>query len=163
MYFARRSRRSSWPRTFWFSMASESPRYSTRGALAGARGLGETGARWCVVVDTSGADGGDVPGPDDGSPHAPSSSPASRTPTIHGPRIRQLPPRPVKRLPRQAQPGPGRKMRVGHETPVVDDVTACQARSATISRYWKLPFLYAVRNVSSMPVTRWSARLRSSQ
>lgn len=41
--------------------------------------------------------------------------------------------------------------------------TAPHTRSAAISRYWKLPLRYAVRNVSSMPVTRWSASRRNSQ
>jgi hypothetical protein len=37
-----------------------------------------------------------------------------------------------------------------------------QIRSAAMSRYWKLPFLYAVRNASSMPVAREDLA-RSSQ
>ncbi|MGW4799559.1 MFS transporter, partial [Nonomuraea sp. NPDC004297] len=46
---------------------------------------------------------------------------------------------------------PGRQLPPGRQT-----------RSAAISRYWKLPPLYASRNASSIPVARW-VRARSSQ
>lgn len=63
------------------------------------------GTRTLVEAAGNAAAGGDASGPDAGSPHAPSSSPAISTPTIHGLRMKQLPPRPPKGLPRQAQPG----------------------------------------------------------
>src|SRR4051794_23459425 len=94
--------------TSWASMASESPRYSTFGATAGMRG--EAAARWWVAVaDPCGAagEGGACSGPDDGSPHAPSSSaPVSHSPTIHGFRIRQLPPRQPKTAPQASTDRP---------------------------------------------------------